>query len=158
LPKNTLYSLTIGVVLLSLGTSGSAAESNNLFMSSPDVVDGRTLEDDSGNVYRLFAVRAPSIDAVCEDADGTKYECGKRARSTLEHYASGMLNCQKGGIDEDGIELVRCYDFANRDLGSRLVRAGWAVPDREMSQVYVFEELEAEARKNGMWSGRFSIR
>ncbi|MEO1748243.1 MAG: thermonuclease family protein [Pseudomonadota bacterium] len=156
--KSTLYSITVGMALLLSSTNGGVAGSNNLFMSSPDVVDGRTLEDDSGNVYRLYAVRTPSLDATCEDADGASYDCGKRAQRTLEKYASGMLSCQKGGLDEDGIELVRCYDFANRDLGSRLIRAGWAIPDREVSQLYVFEELEAEARKNGMWNGRFSIR
>ncbi|MEO0545207.1 MAG: thermonuclease family protein [Pseudomonadota bacterium] len=156
--KKILRSLTVGTALLSLGAISAMAQSANLTMSSPEVVDARTLEDDSGNLYRLYAVRAPGIDATCEDAKGEPYECGKQARQKLEHYASGMLSCTKGGVDEDGIELVRCFDFANRDLGSRLVRNGWALPDREVSQVYVFEELEAEARKSGMWNGRFSIR
>ncbi|MEO1700968.1 MAG: thermonuclease family protein [Pseudomonadota bacterium] len=156
--KNTLYSVTLGIALLSYGISTGFADSTNVVISSPDVIDGRTLEDDSGNLYRLYAVRTPSLDATCEDAKGASYECGKRAQRTLENYASGMLSCQKGGVDQDGIHLVRCYDFANRDLGSRLVRAGWALPDRQVSQVYVFEEMEAEARKKGLWSGRFVIR
>ncbi|MEN0002023.1 MAG: thermonuclease family protein [Pseudomonadota bacterium] len=150
--------LAFGFALLAGGITIAQADPSSVLISSPDVIDGRTFEDDAGHTYRLFAVRTPSLDATCEDADGASYACGEQARRTLELYSAGMLSCQKGGVDGEGVSLVRCFDFANRDLASRLVRAGWALPDREVSQAYVFEELEAEARRQGMWSGRFTIR
>ncbi|MEL6921376.1 MAG: thermonuclease family protein [Pseudomonadota bacterium] len=146
----------VASTLMSLGIAQSAE--NQFVISSPDVLDGQTLKDDAGHTYRLYAVRAPSLDMTCQDPDGQPYPCGEKARSVLEDYANGMLNCRRGGVDAEGIALVRCVDFANRDLASRLIRAGWALPDRAVSQDYVFEEIEAEARQSGMWNGTFTIR
>ncbi|MEL6435682.1 MAG: thermonuclease family protein [Pseudomonadota bacterium] len=154
--KTALFALA--ALAISAASPAFAADTKSIVISSPDVIDGQTFEDESGRVYRLYAVRAPGLDAECENSDGEVYACGERARAVLEDYANGMLSCFIGENASDGVPTVRCTDFANRDLGSRLVRAGWALPDRTVSQAYVFDELEAEARRSGMWDGRFTFR
>ena len=90
-------------------------------------------------------------------ADGAEYSCGEQARTALAGMVDGILTCDLVGSDAADGGPVRCHDFAGRDIGSRLISAGWALPDRSIGLDYVWDEMEAEARSRGMWQGRFVL-
>lgn len=135
---------------------GNAAE-QRIYLAHPKAIDGHTLRDDSGNEYKLHAVRAPRLKQTCLTADGTGYDCGERARLALETYASSLLTCMQSS-DQSADRSIRCRDFLGRDLGALMVSNGWALPDRRVSQRYIFEEMEASAQRLGLWQGRFTVR
>lgn len=148
-----LHFVLLPVALWASVASANAAE-QKVFLAHPTAVDGHTLRDDSGNVYRLFAVKAPSPGRHCVDVNGADYDCGEKARLTLEAYSSSVLSCLPVSADGDQ-RALRCTDFMGRDVGARMVKAGWALPDRTVSHQYIFEEMEAEAHRSGLWQGRF---
>lgn len=146
----------LAVLLASFASiAGAYAAEQKVYLAHPVAVDGNTLRDDSGNVYSLFAVKAPKPGRHCLDIDGIDYDCGEKSRSTLEAYSASVLTCSPVNSQQEP-HTMRCLDFAGRDIAARMVKSGWALPDRTVSQRYIFEEMEAEARRNGLWQGRFS--
>lgn len=141
-------------LLLSAGLVSAKAADHQMYLAHPFAVDGQTLTDSSGNTYRLFAVKTPAPGRHCLDANGADYDCGEKARTILQVFSASVLTCTP--IDQgDDQKTIRCTDFMGRDLGARMVKTGWAVPDRAVSDRYIFEEMEAEARRSGLWQGRF---
>lgn len=149
----SIKSLVLHLAVLAGGTCANAGE-NTMYLSHPDAVDGQTLSDSSGNTYRLFAVKTPAPGRHCLDGNGADFDCGEKARTVLQIYASSMLTCTPIATNGDQ-KVIRCKDFLGRDVGARMVKTGWAVPDRAVSDQYIFEEMEAEARRSGLWQGRF---
>jgi len=152
--KNTARVLT-GAVMAVLMASVAQAGGDYVLLSHPEAVDGNTLVDDNGRLYRLHAIDAPDIGQQCLAADGAEYSCGEHAREALADMIDGILTCDLVRPDEPENELVRCHDFAGRDIGQLLISAGWALPDRSVGLDYVWDEMEAEARSLGLWQGRF---
>jgi len=147
-----------GAILAAALLSGGAEAGNSdyVLLSHPEAIDGRSFSDDSGRQYRLHAVDAPEIGQQCIGADGGKYMCGEQSRDALARMIDGILTCDLVGPGDGEWRDVRCYDFSGRDIGSRLISDGWAVPDRMGGGLdYVMDEMEAEARQLGLWQGRF---
>ncbi|GAB4357393.1 MAG: hypothetical protein Kow0026_17680 [Oricola sp.] len=147
-----------GIVLtfaLCVGAARAGSE-DYVLLSHPEAIDGRSFTDDTGRKYRLHAVDAPEIGQECIDGDGKRYKCGEESRDALARMIDGILTCDFVGSRDSEWREVRCYDFSGRDIGSRLISDGWAVPDRSAGTLdYVMDEMEAEARQLGLWQGRF---
>ena len=125
-----------------------------MYLSHPDAVDCATLRDGKGNEFRVFAIEPPTGSRICTEATA-QFVCAEKAREVLEQYASSFLTCTKMGAYAE-IEAIRCRDFQGRDIGARMVRTGWAMPDRSIGDQYIFEEIEAEALGNGIWRREIS--
>ncbi|WP_421852357.1 thermonuclease family protein [Oricola sp.] len=147
-----LLSAAIGAVL---AAQPATAEPSYVVLAHPAAVDGRTIEDDHGRRYRLYAVDAPELAQDCLDPEGERYACGEASREALAAMTEGILSCDIVGIAPEAIKTVRCQDMLGYDIGSELISAGWALPDRASGQDYIFDEMEAEARARGLWQGRF---
>ncbi|MEO1700967.1 MAG: hypothetical protein AAFR71_02860 [Pseudomonadota bacterium] len=136
-------------------TLNAGANDNKIYLSHPDAVDGATLRDGKGTKFRVFAIVPPSGSRICTEATA-QFACSERAREILELYASSFLTCTNMGAYAD-IQAVRCRDFQGRDIGARMVRTGWALPDRDIGDQYIFEEIEAEALGQGIWRREISV-
>ncbi|HMN53463.1 MAG TPA: thermonuclease family protein [Sphingopyxis sp.] len=124
------------------------------------VIDGDSLsvqQEGSG----ALTIRLTGIDAVeyrqdCAHADGSRWPCGHDARSALERLAGrGPLHCDYAAKDRYGRTLASCRTQSGPgavDLGAEMVRQGWAVATGD---AYAFEAAEAEAKRRGIWQGRF---
>ena len=154
--KHTLMTLAGVAIALSL-TGVARAGGDYVVLSHPEVIDGRTIVAEDGRRFQLHAIDAPDLEQQCLGADGAEYSCGEQARTALAGMVDGILTCDLVGSDAADGGPVRCHDFAGRDIGSRLISAGWALPDRSIGLDYVWDEMEAEARSRGMWQGRFVL-
>lgn len=141
--------------LLMLLPFAALAQDNRIHLTHPDAVDGATLKDGKGTLFRVYAIAPPSTARDCVNGSG-QVDCAEHARNVLERYAASFLTCTIMGTYEESLAL-RCRDYQGRDIGARMVLSGWAVPDRRIGDQYIFEELEAEARGNGIWQRRVSL-
>ncbi|MEM1376780.1 MAG: hypothetical protein AAGG69_05260 [Pseudomonadota bacterium] len=139
--------------VLAVASGDSAQATDALYLSHPDAVDGITVVDGSGKEYRIHGIAEPTQFRGCVAQDGKAVNCTELAARWLEQYASSFLNCVTINTASDPIS-VRCRDYQGRDVGARMVRTGWAVPDRATGQDYIFEEIEAEALGAGVWAAR----
>lgn len=139
-----------GLAALLLAGTTAHAETSTFYLAHPDVADAVTLRDGSGNSYILHAVSAPDPDRECVTETGLGIKCTEAASAALQRFSASVLSCRR--LTQSGqTHRVRCEDFMGRDIGARMVAAGWAHPDRAVSQDYIFEALEAEGRRIGMW-------
>ncbi|MEL6921375.1 MAG: hypothetical protein AAFO77_10210 [Pseudomonadota bacterium] len=151
----TITNLLAGICLL-YGTALTLAFSGDkpVYLTHPDAIDGATLKNGSGDTFRVFAITPPINAHDCVD-DGGPVDCERKAAAMLELFAASFLKCEDMGTF-DGSPALRCRDYQGRDIGARMVLMGWAVPDRTVGDHYIFEEIEAEARGNGIWRRRVS--
>ena len=124
------------------------------------VIDGDSLTVRQG--ADTIAIRLTGLDAVeyrqdCERPDGTRWPCGRAARTALETLAGhGPLHCEFAAKDRYHRTLAACRTRPFPDgveLGAEMVRQGWAVAT---SDAYLPEEGEAQAKGRGIWQGRFA--
>ena len=122
--------------------------------------DSLTVRQEDG---RALTIRLTGIDAVeyrqdCAHADGSRWPCGHDARSALERLAGrGPLHCDYAAKDRYGRTLASCRtqpDPDGVDLGTEMVRQGWAVATGD---AYAIEAAESEAKRRGIWQGRFDV-
>ena len=117
------------------------------------VIDGDTLEI-AGQRIRLHGIDAPESDQTCW-AGATEWACGREATFALAYEtAMHWVTCrQKGG---DGGAAYVC-SVGNRDLGARMVGAGWALAVGGAAAAYAGEETAARAARKGLWRGEFVL-
>lgn len=147
----------LGAAMAALLAGPAAAGGEYVLLSHPEAVDGMTIVDDNGSHYRLHAIDAPEIEQQCLSAEGEEYSCGEEARAALADMVDGILTCDFVPVEAAELKVVRCFDFAGRDIGARLISKGWALPDRSVGLDYMWDEMEAEARARGLWQGRFIV-
>lgn len=145
-----------------LATAGAAhcMDDKAFLLTRMTAVDGRTLESESGKIYRLHAIAVPGSTAECADAARERYDCTELSRRALEARVDSMIRCT--GVAEataTSPASIRCQDYIGRDIGATLVANGWAIPDRQSGHgmVYAFEAMQAEAHGLGLWQGRFHL-
>ncbi len=117
------------------------------------VIDGDTLEI-AGQRIRLHGIDAPESEQTCW-AGGREWACGREATFALA-FETGMhwVTCRaKGG---DGGATYLCF-VGNRDLGARMVGAGWALAVGDESAAYAGDETAARAARKGLWRGEFVL-
>lgn len=117
--------------------------------------DGDTVTLDDGTRVRLWGIDAPELAQTCQDADGRSWACGKRARDALVAYIGGRpIDCQYRDRDRYG-RLVAACSAGGQDLGTAMVRDGWAVAFTRYTDRYAGDEAEARRAGRGLWAGRF---
>jgi endonuclease YncB( thermonuclease family) len=119
------------------------------------VIDGDTLEI-AGQRIRLHGIDAPESEQTCW-AGATEWACGREATFALA-YETGMhwVTCREKGGDGDGGAAYVCF-VGNRDLGARMVGAGWALAVGGDPAAYAGEETAARAARKGLWRGEFVL-
>lgn len=115
------------------------------------VVDGDTIEV-NGTVFRINGIDAPEYGQTC-GVSGSEWPCGKDAMALMvELVGDGDVTCE--AIEPDGYGRIvgTCY-VDGLDIGSEIVRQGFAWAFVRYSTVYV--DVENEARLAGLriWSG-----
>lgn len=118
------------------------------------VIDGDTLWV-AGAPVRLWGIDAPERGQSCH-FDGAEYDCGAVAASILARLIGDRpLRCLRIDTDRYGRTVARCA-VNERDLGSMMVAAGWALDYRHYSRgVYNNEQRRAQRAKRGLWAGEF---
>jgi len=123
------------------------------------VIDGDSLtvrQEQGETTIRLTGIDAVEYRQDCARKDGSRWPCGREARSALERLAgSGPLHCDVTAKDRYGRTLATCRTERAADgidLGAEMVRAGWAVATDD---IYMIEEAEAQAKRRGIWEGNF---
>lgn len=102
-------------------------------------------------IIRLFGVRAPQIDEICQIEDA-KMKCGVVAWSQLIQLADGWhLSCDIELKAKSGAVYATCYS-GERDINEGMVRSGWAKAVRKQTDRYVVDEEDAQSSKRGLWA------
>jgi endonuclease YncB( thermonuclease family) len=94
----------------------------------------------------------------CKNAKGAEYNCGESARSAmLKIVHGGKVRCTGRSYDKYGRLVASCVtdDGHKVDVGSELVRQGWALAYRAYSGKYVRVENDARMSRRGAWDGSF---
>ena len=119
-----------------------------------EVFDGNTLMI-GGQKVRLYGVDAPELEQTCEWPD-EEIECGKNSKSRMLDLVSGIggIACKPRGRDNTGQWIAICYADGS-DIGRTMVKAGWAMADRQQSLNYIRTKHRAKNAKRGMWKGEF---
>jgi len=122
------------------------------------ITDGDTLKRD-GIRYRLEGMDAPEINQICT-LNNKDWECGLAAALYLEQlHGTDGFECENVGQDRYKRILARCYiykDHKRMDIGSIMVREGYALAYRRYSIDYIYEEELAKENKRGLWRGKFT--
>jgi endonuclease YncB( thermonuclease family) len=122
-----------------------------------NLYDGLTFGPEGAVRTRLAGLAGPSRDAVCEDAEKSLWACGLQARAALNNLIRrAQVQCVPKGPVENGIIPAIC-SVDGRDVGTELVKAGFARSASGTSQPTESERQAAEDRR-GLWKGGWTIR
>ncbi len=118
------------------------------------LIDGDSFEIGAVGV-RVLGVDAPQGRQSCT-RDGRNWRCGDAATAELRRLVgSRQVTCEQRDTDTYG-RIVAICRVGTTDLGSAMVRAGFAVAYRRYSDDYVDEEREARSARRGVWAGEFT--
>lgn len=124
--------------------------------SKAKVITADTLQI-NGAKLQLFGIDAPEINQTCANSQGRSYRCGQEAANWLKSWISKYnLTCHIMGQMQNGIYVGIC-SLGDYDIGAALVNAGWAVANRQESEIYIPYEDAARAEGKGLWGGRFYL-
>jgi endonuclease YncB( thermonuclease family) len=142
--------LAVLVLLLIAALMGQLVPAEPPLTGRATAVDGDTLRLDSERI-RILGIDAPELEQDCTDASGSKWSCGKTARTRMAGLLMGAaVDCQAQGHDRYRRVLAHCRS-GSTDLGQAMVRAGLAVADGD----YFSDEAQARNDKAGIWAGLF---
>ena len=121
------------------------------------VIDGDTLKR-NGARFRLQGFDAPEMKQTCL-IDEKSWSCGQASKDYLKKLQGkdGFL-CIKVGQDRYQRDLVKCFVKTNtglEDVGTIMVREGYALSYRRYSKEYIDEEKVAKENKRGIWKSKF---
>jgi endonuclease YncB( thermonuclease family) len=118
------------------------------------VMDGDTL-DLAGQRIRIWGIDAAEGDQICQRG-GHLWQCGEAAARALETLVhQGGIKCTEVDHDEYGHTVATCV-VNGRDVGSDMVRSGWALDYAKYSRgAYLGEQLDAIQAQRGLWAGSF---
>lgn len=119
----------------------------------PRVIDGDTLEI-AGQRIGLYGIDAPEMNQVCTK-NGKPWACGEKATMVLL-FAAGThwVDCVTRETDTQGRLMADCKTGPYH-LSEFMVRTGWALADRHVTDQFVAKENEARKTKKGLWKGSF---
>lgn len=108
-----------------------------------------------GRYIRLFGIDAPDSDQICSDSRGSTYNCGEQAISWLRSWIdTNPIDCYILKVSPNGYDLATCV-WGEYDIGAALVEAGWALANKNESDIYVPYEVKAQSESSGLWQGTF---
>lgn len=119
------------------------------------VVDGATLEVGETRV-RLAGIETPPPGKSCRATDGRIAACHLLAADALREVVRGnSLTCTLLGPSEpDGIPFALCQTREGVDVGTRLIRKGWARVGTAAPETYLETEMGARRSVHGLWRGQ----
>ena len=139
-------------VLYGTGGGGGRALSEE-YAGAARVLDGDTLEV-GGVRIRLSGIDAPESRQKCWRGR-VAWACGAKATKELKRRLEGeQVVCRGSDGDRYGRVIAVCK-VRGEDVGSWMVREGWALAYRRYSDVYVPEEQDARGREVGLWGSVF---
>lgn len=146
----TVLLLAAGIVLLQ---AVDRSDAGNL-AGPARVIDGDTLAI-GGQRVRIIGVDAPETRQICRNAARQGWPCGVEAAEAMRaHLGQDPVSCRLAGRDRYGRDLGECA-LEGHDLGSWLVRQGWAIPFGDRRKVYEAQRRAAQASRRGLWAGPF---
>lgn len=118
------------------------------------VKDGDSLVVD-GQQIRLQGIDAPEWKQTCRNlTDGHEWNCGQASAANLRRLVGKKtVTCTVEDIDKYGRSVSMCR-AGSIDLNRRQVADGWAYAFRRYTEVFVPEEVGAQAAKRGMWDSK----
>lgn len=118
----------------------------------PETTDAATFVV-HGRSIRIAGVLALARGATCHDAAGEDWPCGDVALEALRHFLLGRpVDCSFLGADKSDPLIAPCR-VGRTDLGSWLLRQGWAKVGRRASQPYRHAADDARCAGRGLWHG-----
>ncbi|WP_322997541.1 thermonuclease family protein [Castellaniella sp.] len=119
------------------------------------VIDGDTLEI-HGQRIRLEGIDAPESSQPCTHREtGQNWRCGQRSALWLSDLIGAKpVTCISTGTDRYKRVLAHC-SVGGQDVGSEMVRNGWAMAYVRYSTRYEPEEAEARKSGAGIWATDF---
>ena len=140
------------ICLLCLAFASPAALAQTV-TGTAQIVDGDTMTID-GQRIRLFAIDAPESGQNCERRS-EHWACGETATEQLRSLTDGnSVSCEQQDIDQYG-RIVAICRAGRYDLGKTMVEYGYATAFRRYSEIYVDDELRAQAARRGLWGSTF---
>lgn len=148
-------------LILGVAATSAIAQPVGDIVGKAKVIDGDTLEV-GGRPVRLWGIDAPAADQTCT-AGGASWPCGENAAfalafETAEHWlaCTAVPDGGEAATADRAPEATRAIcKVGPYDLAARLVRQGWALADRRVSDAYVEDERAAQAAGAGLWRGGF---
>lgn len=136
------------------GKLGATLSSEPKTVGRASVIDGDTIEI-HGQRIRLWGIDAPEGGQRCF-RDGKPWRCGTDAANALSSFLGARtVSCNEKDRDRYG-RMVAVCTVAGQDIGTWLVREGWALDYVTYSGgAYVSQEDAAETGRNGIWQGEF---
>ena len=145
--------LLVGTAAVGLGAANFGVSQERI-AGRAEILDGDSFEI-GGMGVRLFGIDAPEGRQSCT-RDGREWACGTEAERKLRSLIGGRsVTCTRRDVDSYGRIVAACRSGA-ADLGSEMVRSGYATAYRRYSSDYVDEENEARAARRGIWAGEFA--
>jgi len=119
------------------------------------IIDGDTIDVGRQRI-RLHGIDAPEGGQTCTDGNDKPYLCGSKAAFALADFVGeATVRCKPLDKDRYRRTVARCF-VRDEDLGSFLVRSGWALDwPRYSSGTYASDQQDAQKFKRGMWAGKF---
>lgn len=145
-----LKSLLFAISLTLLPAGAHAAEITGV----PKIRDGDQVQIGNTRI-RLGGIDAPSVDQLCLDDKGERWNCGVAARDELvRKFGDKSWTCHTRQIDRRGRTVARC-NVDGEDIQKWLVTNGWALAYARFSHDYDPDEKAARQAKAGLWAGAF---
>ena len=130
------------------------------------VLDGNTLRV-AGAELRLFGIDAPELFQTCSfrgPARSWGYSCGLQSRTALISLTLGKnVFCARVEVTGDTRAFARCWEAnATEDgpaegepsINETMVRSGWALANRAVTEEFLPLEFEANRDDLGMYQGQ----
>lgn len=115
-------------------------------------ITGDTLKI-NGTIIKLAKLEAPELTQLCKTARGTRWRCGRRARTALARLTGyKSVICEVSTYHKGYIKTGSC-NIEGADIGATLVQKGYVFADGGTYARYAAHEKEAQKTKSGVWRG-----
>lgn len=147
--------IMIAVLLIvgyfSLDRIGRLMTSPTMVLSGQAAVDDPHIMTVEGRSVRILGVLPPSSSQPCYDNE-VKALCRDISKAGLENLVSNQaVRCNVLFIDQADYAVSNCY-IGELNMGAEMVERGWAIADKDFTNMYLYEELLARFQSSGLWN------
>jgi endonuclease YncB( thermonuclease family) len=151
---NSISRIAIAPILALLTLAPAAAA--DPIIGKARIVTGDIIEINRQQIH-IYGIAAPGPEQTCT-AKGLPWACGQNATFALSAIVERQwVHCARKYPEpaERTIAVCRLAGANGPDIGAAMVRQGWALAYRPLSNAYVREEDAARKAKVGLWVGEF---